>query len=144
MLFHFGVLFNSSLRVKDCHLIPVGDNSCIWSFRPRCYCLLDLVAITISCLLFYFRFSVPFQICCSISYFVVPFLIYRSISCPFLFWCEEWSRSIVSNDIYYLAPRSRICSLIYLSSISLQRDELLLLDPWLINCLAFWMCGWIF
>jgi len=144
VLFHFGVLFNSSLRVKDCHLILVGHDLCIWSCRLKV-----LLLVRLSCC-YSFLFVVPFQICCSISdllfisYFAVPFLICCSISCHLLFWCEEWSKAIVSTNIHCPTPRSMICSLIYLSPISLQRDELLLLNPWLINCLVFWMCSLIF
>jgi len=136
----FFVLFNLSLKVKDCHLIPVGHDYCIWSCRLRCYCLLDLIAVTIPCLLFHFRFAVPFLICCPISYLPFHFLLFALL----LFWCEERSKTVASVDIYCLAPRLMICSLISFSSISLQRDELLLLNPWLINCLVFWMLGLVF
>ena len=45
-----------------------------------------------------------------------------------LFWYEERSQAVVSINIYCLAPRSMLCSLVSFS-ISLQRDELFLLNP---------------
>ena len=94
----------------------------------------------ISQLLFHFRFAVLFLHCCSISGLLFYFLIaiYHFISCHLLFWCEGRSHAVVSIDIYCLAPKSTIYSLVSFS-ISLQRDGLLLPNPWLINCLVFWI-----
>lgn len=144
------MLFNQSLRVKNCCFLLVDYDQSIWSYRPRSYCLLDLVVVLfLNCcsildLLFHFIFVVPFQSCCYISWLLPYFSFVVSFLANCYFGVKKRSQAVVSIYIYCLAPKSTICSPIYLSSISLQRDELLLLNPWLINCLAFWMCGWIF
>ena len=121
--------------MKDCHLIPVGHDYCIWSCRLRCYCLLELIVVTVSCLMFHFRVAILFLICYSISYLPFHFLLFAL----YLLWCEERSETVVGIGICCLVPRLMICSLITFSYISFQRDELLLLDPWLIHCLFFRM-----